>query len=293
MEEDKKDYLKNEENNINNKKDMNEISDNNAPTNDISENINDSNQNTKKTDNSRNNSNIDLLSSCQLINDELVNYDMSFKLILIGDSFVGKSCISTNASKNIFENYYTATVGFEFFSLQYKINSQNIRLQIWDTCGQEQYRSLIQNFYRNSSLAILVYSIDSKQSFENLEIWLNEIRVKGNPDVKIFLVGNKIDLEDKRMISTEADREVPQGPCRAADPDHVHHHVPGHDHRLLHRGGAFRRRAGRTCAAPYRHPEGQHRRHRRNGRHHGYGRPAHQHPRDADRRRRGYAVHRL
>ena len=207
MEEDKKDYLKNEENNINNKKDMNEISDNNAATNDISENINDSNQNTKKTDNSRNNSNIDLLSSCQLINDELVNYDMSFKLILIGDSFVGKSCISTNASKNIFENYYTATVGFEFFSLQYKINSQNIRLQIWDTCGQEQYRSLIQNFYRNSSLAILVYSIDSKQSFENLEIWLNEIRVKGNPDVKIFLVGNKVDLEDKRMISTEEGKQ--------------------------------------------------------------------------------------
>ena len=203
MEEDKKDYLKNEENNINNKKDMNEISDNNAPTNDISENINDSNQNTKKSDNSRNNSNIDLLSSCQLINDELVNYDMSFKLILIGDSFVGKSCISTNASKNIFENYYTATVGFEFFSLQYKINSQNIRLQIWDTCGQEQYRSLIQNFYRNSSLAILVYSIDNKSSFENLEIWLNEIRTKGNPDVKIFLVGNKIDLEDKREVSTE------------------------------------------------------------------------------------------
>ena len=128
---------------------------------------------------------------------------MSFKLIVIGDSFVGKSCITTNATKNIFENYYSATVGFEFFTILYRINSQNIRLQIWDTCGQEEYRSLIQNFYRNSSLAILVYSIDNKSSFENLEIWLNEIRTKGNPDVKIFLVGNKIDLEDKREVSTE------------------------------------------------------------------------------------------
>lgn len=145
----------------------------------------------------------DLSSSCQMISEELAQYDMSFKLIIIGDSSVGKSSITARASKNIFENYYSATVGFEFFTLLYKVNTQNVRLQIWDTCGQEEYRSLIQNFYRNASLAILVYSIDNKTSFDNLEVWLNEIKTKGNPDVRIFLVGNKNDLEEKREISTE------------------------------------------------------------------------------------------
>ena len=140
--------------------------------------------------------------SCELIKDELASHDMIFKIIVIGDSFVGKSCITTRATKDIYENYYTTAVGFEFFTLQYRINSQNIKLQIWDTCGQEEYRSLIQNFYRNSSLAILVYSINSRNSFDNLGVWLNEIRTKGNPDVKIFLVGNKIDLENERVIST-------------------------------------------------------------------------------------------
>ena len=187
---------------IMNKKKFNDENDKNNKKEETEENK-DINQDNKKVENSSNSNITDLSASCQIINDELTQYDMSFKLIVIGDSFVGKSCITTNATKNIFENYYSATVGFEFFTILYRINSQNIRLQIWDTCGQEEYRSLIQNFYRNSSLAILVYSIDNKNSFENLEIWLNEIRTKGNPDVKIFLVGNKIDLEDKREVSTE------------------------------------------------------------------------------------------
>ena len=136
-----------------------------------------------------------------IIKDEITSYDMSFKIIIIGDSFVGKSCLTTRATKNIFDNYYTATVGFEFFTFACRINDQNVRLQIWDTCGQEEYRSLIQNFYRNASIAILVYAIDKRESFENLEMWLNEIKSKGHPDVKIFLVGNKNDLEDKRVVS--------------------------------------------------------------------------------------------
>ena len=188
------------EENVDEKKEIKTEHDNNKEE---TEKISDINKDIKRVENSSNSNITDLSVSCQIINDELPQYDMSFKLIVIGDSFVGKSCITTNATKKIFENYYSATVGFEFFTIQYRINSQNIRLQIWDTCGQEEYRSLIQNFYRNSSLAILVYSIDNKNSFENLEIWLNEIRTKGNPDVKIFLVGNKIDLEDKREISTE------------------------------------------------------------------------------------------
>ena len=140
---------------------------------------------------------------CEVVKEDFLQYDLSFKLIVIGDTSVGKSCLTMKATKDYFENYYSPTVGFEFFTFNCKIEEQNIRLQIWDTCGQEEYRSLIQNFYRNASLAILVYAIDNKESFKNLEVWLNEIKIQGNPDVKIILIGNKADLEEKREVPTE------------------------------------------------------------------------------------------
>ncbi len=87
-------------------------------------------------------------------------YDIAFKIIVIGDSYVGKSSLALKATKNIFENNYNATVGFEFFSFSAKNLEKVIKLQIWDTCGQEMYRSLIINFYRNCSCAIIVFSID-------------------------------------------------------------------------------------------------------------------------------------
>lgn len=96
----------------------------------------------------------------EILPDDLQQYDFNFKLIVIGDSGVGKSCLSLKATKNVFENYHNTTVGFEFFTMNIKINDKIVKLQIWDTCGQEIYRSLITNFYRNSSLAIVVYSID-------------------------------------------------------------------------------------------------------------------------------------
>ena len=95
-----------------------------------------------------------------LLPEDYSQYDLNFKLIIIGDSGVGKSCLTMKATKNLFENNYSATVGFEFYTFNLKINDVVIKLQIWDTCGQEIYRSLITNFYRNSSLALVVYSID-------------------------------------------------------------------------------------------------------------------------------------
>ena len=139
----------------------------------------------------------------EVLPEEFSNFDLSFKLIVIGDQGVGKSCLTMKATKNYFENYYSPTVGFEFFSFNVRIKDTKIRLQIWDTCGQEVYRSLISGFYRNSSLAILVYSIDNEKSFENLESWLNELKIQGNPNVKILLIGNKADLDDKREITYE------------------------------------------------------------------------------------------
>ena len=139
----------------------------------------------------------------EILTEDYTNFDLSFKLIVIGDSGVGKSCLTNNAVKNIFDDSYNATVGFEFFTFNVKINDKIVKLQIWDTCGQELYRSLITNFYRNSSLAVMVYAINNKDSFENIDMWLRELRTHSNPDAKVFLIGNKIDLENERQITKE------------------------------------------------------------------------------------------
>ena len=129
--------------------------------------------------------------------------ELSFKIIVIGDQGVGKSCLTGRATKDVFNAEYSTTIGFEFLTFNVKIEDKSIKLQIWDTCGQEQYKSLINNFYRNSALAMLVYSIDNKQSFLDLNKWLKEIRIQSSPDIKLILIGNKADLENKREVTYE------------------------------------------------------------------------------------------
>ena len=139
----------------------------------------------------------------ELLPDDFGQYDLSFKIIVIGDSGVGKSCLTNKATKDLFETDHNATIGFEFFSFNVKIDGKVVKLQIWDTCGQEAYRSLITNFYRNSSLAIMVYAIDNRDSFDNINIWLKELKTHSNPDAKVFLIGNKNDLENDRKVNKE------------------------------------------------------------------------------------------
>ena len=97
---------------------------------------------------------------CEIVKDENNQYDLSFKIIVIGDSGVGKSSLTTKAIKNYFDEFYSTTVGFEFLTKTMKIEDKYVKLQIWDTCGQEIYKSLISSFYRNSSLAMMMYSVD-------------------------------------------------------------------------------------------------------------------------------------
>ena len=130
------------------------------------------------------------------------NCDLNFKIILIGNIGVGKSCISLKATKGIFLEEYTSTVGFEFYCFNVKIDNKIIKLQIWDTCGQEAYRSLIKNFYRNTSLAIIVYSVEDEQSFNDVNIWLKQVKTFATSSCKIFLIGNKIDTPE-RQVSIE------------------------------------------------------------------------------------------
>ena len=128
---------------------------------------------------------------------------INFKVIIIGDSGVGKSSILKRAVKNTFDQGYQATIGFEFLLMHFKVNDLKIKLQIWDTCGQEMYRSLVQGFYHNSSLAIIVYDINVKESFQNADIWLKDLKQHTEQELPVFLVGNKYDLE-KNVPTNEA-----------------------------------------------------------------------------------------
>ena len=128
-------------------------------------------------------------------------YDLTFKIIVIGDPGVGKSCLTGRAVKDKFDDQYAPTIGFEFLTYNVKIENKVIKLQIWDTCGQEMYRSLISNFYRNASLAMMVYSINSKESFQHINTWIKEVKLQSHPDVKIILIGNKSDLVDNREVT--------------------------------------------------------------------------------------------
>ena len=139
----------------------------------------------------------------EVLPDDYSRYDLSFKMIIVGDPGVGKSCLITKASKGVFDETYSATLGFEFMTFNVKLDEKVIKLQIWDTCGQEIYKSLISSFYRNATLAMIVYSIDSKETFNNIKVWLKEIKLQSSPDIKIFLIGNKADLEDNRQVKID------------------------------------------------------------------------------------------
>ena len=120
-----------------------------------------------------NNENITYEAKVVKIPDKLKSQNiLTFKIIIVGNSGVGKTSITNNAVRNVFFDSYRATIGMEIFTLFVKVNNKLVKLQIWDTCGQEIYRSLISNFYRNSSLAVIVYSIDKKSSFKDIDLWL-------------------------------------------------------------------------------------------------------------------------
>ena len=132
---------------------------------------------------------------------------INFKIIIVGDAGVGKTCLLKKASKGLFDEAYQPTLGFEFLTFECEIDDNPIKLQIWDTCGQETYKSLITSFYRNSALAMMIYSIDSKESFYHIESWLKDIKQQSNPDVKIFLIGNKADLGEEREVDIDKGKQ--------------------------------------------------------------------------------------
>ena len=131
------------------------------------------------------------------------DYDTIFKIVIVGDSGVGKTNLITRYLKNDFKPETKATIGIEFSDKKYIYKNKNIKIQIWDTAGQERYRSLTSMYYKGAKGAIFVYDISSKISFENIDKWLIEMKKTADENIKIILIGNKCDLIDKREVKED------------------------------------------------------------------------------------------
>ena len=129
------------------------------------------------------------------------NYDYTFKYILVGDYAVGKSNILLRFSNNEFNTNYFSTIGVEFSIKKLKVNNKNIRIQVWDTAGQERFLGITKTYFKNCACIIVVYDITRKLTFDNLNIWINEIKNICSKSVYIILLGNKCDLENQREVS--------------------------------------------------------------------------------------------
>ena len=131
------------------------------------------------------------------------DYDMIFKVVLIGDSGVGKTNLLSRYLKNEFSFESKTTVGVELGAKRLEIEGVKIKAQIWDTAGQERFRSITNAYYKGSKGALLVYDVTRRDTFDNINKWVPELKQSGDKDVTIVLVGNKSDLETERQVSTE------------------------------------------------------------------------------------------
>ena len=138
------------------------------------------------------------------------NYDVLFKIILIGDSSVGKTNILSRFIRNEFDENSKSTIGVEFGTKNFNLNDKIIKAQIWDTAGQERYRSITSVYYKGAQGCLLVYDITKKPSFENIDKWISDLKNSGDENLSIILIGNKCDLENERKVTKEEAKEKAQ-----------------------------------------------------------------------------------
>lgn len=127
-------------------------------------------------------------------------YDYLYKIILIGNAGVGKSNLLSRITKKTFEPNSKTTIGVEFAVKTYRIGNKIIKVQIWDTSGQEKFRAITNAYYRSSNGVLIVYDITNKSTFDAIDFWLEQVDTFTNNDVEIILVGNKCDLENIRQV---------------------------------------------------------------------------------------------
>ena len=159
----------------------------------------DDNENEKETDNKNKEDDIK-------IEENISNFEKEYyklKLIVIGDSGVGKTNIIKRYISNTFTIDTKSTVGVEFFTKTFKINDDILKLEIWDTAGQERYKAITSAYYRGSSGALIVYDITRIETYNNVEIWIKDLKEKVEGSLKLLLIGNKSDKKDERKMSIE------------------------------------------------------------------------------------------
>ena len=135
------------------------------------------------------------------------NYDVLFKIVLIGDSFVGKTNIMSKYLMNEFHEDSKATVGVEFGAKKFDIEGKSVKAQIWDTAGQERYKSITTTYYKGAKGALIVYDITRKETFDSVDRWISEVLNSGDKNMTMLLIGNKCDLDNQRQVTKEQGEE--------------------------------------------------------------------------------------
>jgi len=130
-------------------------------------------------------------------------YDYLFKLLLIGDSGVGKTCILFRFSEDAFNTSFISTIGIDFKIRTIELEDKKIKLQIWDTAGQERFRTITTAYYRGAMGIMLVYDVTNEKSFDNIKNWIRNIEEHANTDVEKMILGNKCDISDRRQVPKE------------------------------------------------------------------------------------------
>lgn len=130
-------------------------------------------------------------------------YDLLFKLLLIGDSGVGKTCLLFRFSDDAFNTTFISTIGIDFKIKTVELGGKKIKLQIWDTAGQERFHTITTSYYRGAMGIMLVYDITNHKTFENISKWLRNIDEHANEDVEKMILGNKCDMDSKRQVSKD------------------------------------------------------------------------------------------
>ena len=136
------------------------------------------------------------------------DYNYLFKNIIVGDTSVGKSCLMMQFIENRFSEGVDPTLGVEFGSRTLKIENSSIKIQIWDTAGQESFKSITRSYFRGAIGALVVFDLTARQSFENVSNWLNDIRSGASSNIEILLIGNKKDRSRERQISAEQAKKL-------------------------------------------------------------------------------------
>ena len=135
------------------------------------------------------------------------DYEFIFKVLLLGNSNVGKSSLFLRFVDDIWNDTFVPTIGVDFKIKTFEIDSKKIKMQIWDTAGQERFKNIIASYYRGAHGILLLYDVTDKDSFKNLSNWLIEIEKNASKNVLRVLIGNKCDLEEKRVISLNQGKE--------------------------------------------------------------------------------------